>query len=165
MRRQAVYLLLALSLGLNAGLLYRWAAGPPGPPPGGGDLGPGGLERILAAHLDRMSEGLGLSDEQRAAIGAVLDERVPQVLEQNRRVVEARRALALVYQAPRWDADAFRASVTALHDAQTELDRLVGEAMIGEASVLSAEQRSRYVRASPWSVLIGVSEPRPRPKR
>lgn len=163
MMRRVLYVVLALSLGINAGFLYRWAFGPPGPSPGPGDLGPGELEGVLARHLDHMSEGLRLSAQQRATIAAVLDEYVPRILEQNERVVAARRNLAETYEAEQWDGAAFRAAIRSLQDAQSELDTLVGEAMSGEAAVLTVEQRRRYVRGSPWAKLIGVGgSPPPR---
>lgn len=148
--RRVLYFLLLLSLGLNAGLLYdrfqsedrrsiRRAGWPPE-----------NVDELLERHLDRMGGRLSLEPSQRSAIAALLKEHLPKILEQGKSVREARRSLSELYGATELDAEAFRTQVEILTEAQAELDRLVGEAMIAEATVLTPEQRREHIEAMPW---------------
>jgi Spy/CpxP family protein refolding chaperone len=162
------FLLLALSLGLNAGLAYtvishrgmcRWAPSappmmaPPGPdddhgmPPmrGGVDMGD-----IARQRLARVSRWLNLDDRQREGLGAVLEDAMPRIMAQRDSVRDARRRAAAEYVKPVVDSEAIRLSVRRLNTAQARLDSLVSETMAREAALLTPEQRTRYFDAMPW---------------
>ena len=156
MRGRAIYLLLALLVGMNATLLYDRLSRPgprgrPGPPPE--------FSEIMEHHVDRMTGGLGLDESQAAQIRDVLDEQVPRILEQRERVDAERQRLADLYVGTRIDTEAFREQLRRVNAAQSRLDELVGEAMLGEALVLTPEQRRRHVRAMPWGRTGGPPPP------
>lgn len=147
------FLVLAVSVGLNVGLLYRvLTPGPDGdgreerrrPPPV--DMG-----TALEGHLDRMTEHLGLHDGQRAAIQAVHEERLPGILAQRRVAADLRAEVVAHFERPEIDPEEFRALVRRLAEARGRLDALVAEAMLGEAAVLTLEQRRSYAEEMPWS--------------
>jgi Spy/CpxP family protein refolding chaperone len=178
------FVLLALSLGLNAGLLYmvishrhargprgfEWMGPPPdrpgppednlGPPPAHGR--PYGL--AFARHrLDRMADWLNLDPAQREALRAILDETMPRILERRDAVRAARHRAAEQYLKPTVDPDSVRASVRQLNAAQASLDSLVAETMSREAKLLTPEQRSRYFTAMPWGERVGPDRDGPPP--
>ena len=68
---------------------------------------------------------------------------------------------ALEDVAPVLDVDALRDQLRLVNEAQSELDRRVGEAMLGEAMALDADQRERHVRRMPW---VRTDERGPPPK-
>ena len=167
------FLLLALSLGLNAGLLYvqlrdageprrsdvmRMPPPPPGRPgerpPGRGPLGPGqrdlpSAEDLVNGHVDRMRHHLRIDREQEDAIREQLSSSMPKILRQRRAMEDARERLARVVEGPNLEMDEFRRLSQALHRAQTGLDSLVTEAMVTELRLLSPEQRRGYVAIMP----------------
>lgn len=176
--RRGWFILLALSLGLNAGLLYAVlaergraneappagfpmdplfrgealppddAAPPDAPPP------PGGAPRICQAMLERRLQGLArrvdLDQRQRELLASIYRESLPPILESRDAIAVARRTLHLAYRRPAVDAPAIRRLVRDLTASQTRLDSLVVETMLREASVLSPEQRDRYFPTMPW---------------
>jgi len=174
MNSRIPYLLLALSIGINIGLAYRSLPGadetsmdPPRP------KGPREEFRaVMDNHLDRMADGLDLSDEQVASIRQVLDRESPGIIAQRDLVDGERRTLRDIYVAPVFDRAAYRAQLERLHSAQAVLDERIGNAMVGEAVVLDEEQRRRYVRGMPWGQTGRPPPPKgpprrrpPRPKR
>jgi Spy/CpxP family protein refolding chaperone len=156
------FLALALSIGLNAGLLWvHFAGGPPGFPPPllrGGRPGPSepmgarDPDHLVRMHLERMSAQLDLSDEQRRAVEATLRERVPRLLELRERVLESRRSVADAYRGRPLDGSRFRELVQNLRGAQAELDSITAELMLKEAEILTPEQRERYAEVMPWGL-------------
>lgn len=171
--RGTLFVLLALSLGLNAGMLFQRLQHPPpfGPqrPPLKGK-GPETPTAFLEHHLLRMTEDLQLDEAQQQALTSLLAERIPPILAQQERLRVARRSLGDLYISEELEPDTFRARVRRLSEAQAELDRLVGEVMVEEASLLSYEQRQRYFIVMPWGKgpvgqPPGVGPPPPPPKR
>lgn len=158
------FLLLAVSLGVNAGLAVIWLARPgtrppaPGRPPA--PIGPPRIERMLDQHLARITEGLQLSKKQHDELEAAYHKLFPRIIEQNRKVSDLRRAVHDSYNADTVDPVAFRARVRQLSNEQARLDSLVTEAMLSEASVLTTEQRRRYAPGMPWT---RTGQPAPRP--
>jgi len=156
-------LVLAVSVGLNGGLLYRilsqenarpdrdHVARPPPPEPD--------LESVLENHLRRMTASLGLDEQQRAAIETVHEKRLPGILAERRILDDLRREIANHYARPEIDSEEFLSLVRRLGEAQSRLDAHVTEAMLGEAAVLTFEQRKKYAREMPWG------PPKPRPER
>jgi len=179
------FVLLALSLGLNAGLIYtviahhrapaprdfeELGAPPDRPGPRGARRGPHrGPDRPAGAgfaqrRLDRMAKWLDLDATQQAAMGAIFEESMPRVLAQRDAVQAARRRAAAQYLKPAVDPDSVRIAVRQLTAAQTALDSLVAETMSREAALLSPEQRARYFTAMPWGERGGPEhEPPPPP--
>lgn len=158
-------LALAVSVGLNAGLLYVvvLSKGEEGhrPPPGSGRPPPGAhFEGVLDAHLRRMTESLGLDDQQRTTIAALHQTLLPKIREQHRTKDRLRRELAELYASPSFEPAAFRALVEQLGKAQRELDALVTEAMLGEAAVITTDQRRKYAREMPWANPLPPPHPR-----
>ena len=151
--RRILFVLLALSLGLNVGMVYQRLQHPPpfGPqrPPLKGE-GPEAPTAFLEHHLLRMTEELQLDEAQQRALNSLLEEQIPPVLAQQERLRVARRSLGDLYISEELEPDAFRTQVRRLSEAQAELDRLVGEVMVEEASLLSHEQRRRYLVVMPW---------------
>ncbi len=101
-------LALAVSVGLNAGLLYVvvLSKGEEGhrPPPGSGRPPPGAhFEGVLDAHLRRMTESLGLDDQQRTTIAALHQTLLPKIREQHRTKDRLRRELAELYASPSFE--------------------------------------------------------------
>ena len=171
--RVTLFVLLALSLGLNAGMLYQRLQHPPPfgpqrPPPKG--KGPEVPTDFLDHHLLRMTEDLQLDEAQQRALTDLLEEQIPPILAQQEHLRVARRSLGGLYISEELEPNAFRAQVRRLSEAQAELDRLVGEVMIEEASLLSYEQRRRYFIDMPWGKgpvgqPPGKGPPPPPPKR
>lgn len=182
--KRAWFVLLALSLGLNAGLLYtviahRHAPGPrgfermgpppdrPGPPDKSLGLRPahGRPDGVAFARhrLGRMADWLNLDKAQREALRAILDETMPRILAQRDAVRAARHHAADQYLKPTVDPDSVRASVRRLNAAQASLDSLAAETMSREAKLLTPEQRSRYFTAMPWGERVGPDHDGPPP--
>jgi len=155
--------LLALSVGINVGWAFRsWRAtsewqtvGPRAPAPEGRPgPGPGArvhLERVMEQHLDRMSEALGLTADQQAALRRVHDALFPGLRDAHRNVEMQRDAAARLFNDQLDDPDAFRRTVRDLQRSQARLDSLLTEVLIGEVAVLDHDQRARYIRNNPWS--------------
>jgi len=184
------FVLLALSLGFNAGLVYvqhgarsdarrfadeRPLSGPPGEPRGRAPLSgpedrrprrgppePPPPEELIEHHLRRMADRLDLDAAQRRDITDVLAKVLPEIARQRQAIDRAREAVADYYGSPTFDEDTFRRLGRKLRDAQSRLDSLVTEAMLGEAALLTTEQRQRYVHEMPWS---GPGGPPPRAPR
>ncbi|MFH1143928.1 MAG: periplasmic heavy metal sensor [Candidatus Eisenbacteria bacterium] len=167
------FLLLTLSLGLNAGLLYtllspRSLAGsasqenlpeaaPPAldaPPHEGmpcatpGGAGP--CEVLMHNRLDRMGEVLGLKGAQWTEVRGVLGEMLPRIMAERENVQQIRRRVHEEYMQPEVDAGLIRALVTDLAAAQARLDSLTAETILRESGLLTREQRLGYFRSMPW---------------
>lgn len=161
------FLLLAISLGANAGFAVVWLSGPrqhaPGPPgPGPGPRpAPPAIERVLDNHLDRMSEGLLLTGDQRARLADGYKVLFPRILDQNRAVAQLRRKVHESYGADSVDAPGFRELVARLSHEQAKLDSLVAEAMLQEAAVMTTEQRRRYIPGMPWTRAVQTAQGQP----
>lgn len=140
------FLLLALSLGLNAGLLATRTTGQGGPrpherprPPAPG--GPGGM---VDNHLGPMTEHLGLDEAQQAAVRAVLEAGLPRIAERQRALRDLERSIKDAYAAPRFEADAFAGLVARAAAARAAVDSLTAAMLVEEAAVLSPDQRRRF---------------------
>lgn len=140
--KRGLILLLVLSLGLNAGLLYK-ELGRHGH--NRGDRHPeASPEKFITRRLDRMTERYDLNDEQRANMEAVLREFVPAVMEQHRRVSEARDSVLSELGSSAVDRTVVLERTMELNVMQARLDSLVTESMLREVGVLTAPQRALY---------------------
>jgi Spy/CpxP family protein refolding chaperone len=167
--RRLPYLVLALSLGLNAGLIYvTLNGGDTRTPPMHGAGRPRheparDPELLVAQHVERMSEDLSLSSEQQETIRTTLLRWMPEILAQQRRIGDLRRSIVDLYVESELDSGRFQAVVARLSEAQARLDSLATAAMLGEAEILTREQRTRYVHHMPWGRPHGVAGMRPGP--
>ena len=167
--KRAWFLAFALSLGLNAGLLYvslshRGDDGGSGGRPrtredqgGRGedqreqpDQPPGDFESVIRRHLDKMTRDLQLDQRQRSAIAKVHEGLLPLIISERRDMEALRREVASRYAGPTIDGSEFRSLVQQISRRQARLDSLVTEAMLGEADCLTHDQRQKYVREMPW---------------
>ncbi len=145
--------LLALSIGVNIGLVVRVVrppepadrAAPHAPPP------PRELDRMLARHVERMTEDLGLDDQQLAALREAHGTLFPSILETHAHVESLGDDAARAFAEEVNDPDAFRARVGALQGSRARLDSLLTEVFLAEVAILDASQRDRYIRGNPWS--------------
>ncbi|MCP4574029.1 MAG: periplasmic heavy metal sensor [bacterium] len=171
MAKKLIYLLLAVSFGLNVGmvtttLMHRKApGGRPGPGPGGGGgPGPGGRPDpgdLVEQHVRGVTEHLGLDAEQQQAIRAVLERHAPLMVEFQNQVEETGRRLAEAYGASDFDPEIFRRLTAEASDARSRLDSLSAVALVAEAAVLTPEQRRMFARVAPTI----HSRPRRQPPR
>lgn len=178
--RRGWFLLLILSLGLNAGLLYAIASGRgsapelsvfqtvvgrqpqpdprfpgPGPHPPDGPPCPrecsGRLDSVACDRLECLARFLRLDEEQYAEMIRVREEMLPRILAERDEVQRARHAVREEYGKPAVVGPArIRLLVRSLTEAQARLDSLVAETMLQEAALLSVEQRTRYFESMPW---------------
>jgi Spy/CpxP family protein refolding chaperone len=181
--KRAWFLAFALSMGLNAGLLYVSLVhrgdgqGSGGRPPAREEPGeagqdrqpqpgqpPGDFESVIRSHLDKMTRDLQLDDQQRSAIAKVHQGLLPRIVAERRDIEGLRREVASRYAGPTIDEAAFRSLVQQISQRQARLDSLVTEAMLGEAACLTPDQRQRYVREMPWGGPMPAPE-RPGEKR
>jgi Spy/CpxP family protein refolding chaperone len=166
------FLVLALSVGLNAGLLYSaLSASPRGlipgfhtPPPflegGHPDVasapGPGAAPENLQCRLDHMARSLELDEHQRASMQQVLDETMPRIMAAREDVRQARQAVQAEYGADRPEPARVHQAVRSMNTAQARLDSLVAETMLREIAVLGPEQMHRYLACLPWGRCQGA---------
>jgi uncharacterized membrane protein len=164
-------LLLAVSLGLNAGLLYvrlaeRPAQGTERPDrlPAPRRASPPAPEVVVQDHLLAMTRHLTLSQEQQRSIRAVLDEHMPMMMELLRRGDEANRRISEAFAAPEFDTERFKILVQEASQARARADSLSAVMLLGEAAVLTAQQRIKYAEIAPT---VHANPPRkpPPPRR
>jgi Spy/CpxP family protein refolding chaperone len=166
--RRGWFVLLALSIGLNAGLLYAALAGraqapAPAPPPPGIDSicvplgdgagsmpGAGLCEPMMRVRMQRMAERLSLDEGQREQMNAILSEMLPQILAGRDAVQRARLAVHAEYRQPQLDAARVRLLTRDLNATQARVDSLVVETMLRESALLSPAQRAGYFESMPW---------------
>lgn len=159
--RKLLFPLLMVSIGLNLGLLYhqltdrspdRWSprhrmareAGRRGPSVDEPDA-----ERGIRHRTRYLAEALGLSADQREEMSALLEQTVPRIMERKRAATDARRSLQETMAATPPDTEEFRRRVEKLNRAQAAVDSLVAEAMLAESSILTPDQRARYLELAP----------------
>jgi len=154
------YLVLALSLGLNAGLLWMhfhhraeherrgpWRrTGERGPRPDAPEVGKAMVER----HLARLEHELDLTPEQRSAIGAIWEQNLPAIRTTRDRLRSLRAEMRDGIAAAEIDSTALRVLARQAAAAQVELDSLTAGTMLAEAHHLQPEQRRRYAEIMPW---------------
>ena len=166
MIKKAVYLLLAVSLGVNAGLmvvtLYNRTTppdfGPPGPPPDHDRYGPGdgpgrrpdNPDWLTENHVSLLTRYLDLDTEQQQAIADVVRRFASDLLQAQARSLTAGDALSAAYAEPGFDPDGFRRLVAEASAARTALDSLSAEALVAEAALLTESQRAKFADLVPF---------------
>ncbi|MFC2173151.1 Spy/CpxP family protein refolding chaperone [Acidobacteriota bacterium] len=162
--KRMLYLLFALSFGLNAGLLYVQFAGhekAEGREHRDRDhRDPRDTDELIERRVRRMTRDLGLDAAQQEAMTAALRETLPEVFAQTQALRTKHLDLAAEFSKATMDPERIRALVRDLTQIQGELDAKASEAMIKEASLLSPEQRVRFAETLPWRF-----SPRRSPKR
>lgn len=154
--KRGLFLLLAVSLGLNAGLLYvRYLDGPlrgpgaerPRPPRGAGP--PPRPETMARDHLADMTRHLDLSDEQQQEIRVILEERMPLMTELLRASREANQQISDAFAAPEFDGEHFGQLAAQVSRSRAQADSLAMVMLLAEAAVLTPEQRIKYAEVAP----------------
>jgi Spy/CpxP family protein refolding chaperone len=162
--KRGLVVLLALSLGLNAGLLYVhfWGGGESDTVDpdsrtayaGRGQFGPRshpeGAPGFLRERLGRIEARLRLEEDQREGMADVVDEMMPLILAQQEVVRESQAELHREYLKPRVDRERILELRRLGSLAQARLDSLVTETMLREVILLSPEQRAEYFEMMRW---------------
>lgn len=162
--KRVLYILLALSLGLNAGMLYvqvwnraeepvRWP--PQGAPPASmnemGPIGhPGGPEGFVRDRLARVADRLNLSDEQVESMSAILGETMPDLLDGRDTIRGLRMEMREEYLKPQVDAERIQNLRRETAAVQSRLDSIMVDTMLQEAKLLTPEQREAYFDLMPF---------------
>lgn len=164
MMKKILYLLLAMSLGVNAGLMattlkhrgqppHPPQQQPPGQPPGGGPGGhPGHApdpQRMVEEHLAGMTRHLDLDPEQQASIRAILERDAHRLAELRQAVEAARHRMSDAFAAPDFDETTFLRLVAEAGAARAAVDSLSAVMLTSEAAVLTAEQRVLFAEVAP----------------
>ncbi len=168
MMKKILYLLLAVSLGVNAGLMvvtlkHRGQPphppgqlppgdhidGRPGPPPGQRQGPPRDPRRLVDGHMAGMTRHLDLDPDQQREIRAVLERDAMRLMELQEASEDAGRRLSETYAAPDFDPEAFLRLVAETSAHRTSLDSLSAVLLIAEAAVLTPEQRVKYAEVAP----------------
>ncbi len=180
------FLLLALSVGLNAGLLYSVLSAPrdrgflapppfieqPGVPPLRPIGRPGApspphepdvppVPETARRRLEEMQRRLQLDASQHEAMERVITETLPLILSARWEVQQARRDVHDAYRGRSPDPARVHESIRAMNRRQAILDSLVAEAMLKESALLDEDQMRRYFDWLRW----GRPEPPPGPRR
>jgi Spy/CpxP family protein refolding chaperone len=157
------YLVLALSLGLNAGLLWvhfhhrseherrgsrRGPAGERGPR--SDSRAPEVGKAMVERHLARLEKELDLTPEQRTSIAAIWEQNMPAIRATRERLRGLRSEMRDGLAAAEIDSTALRVLARQAAAAQVELDSLTAGTMLAEAHHLQPEQRRRYAEIMPW---------------
>ncbi len=160
MSKRIIYLLLAVSLGLNAGviattLVHRASMPPPGPPPGpdggaGPDMGPPpDPNRLVEEHVRGITRHLDLDAAQQDAVRLVLERHSSLLVELQMDVGDVGRRLSDAFAAPEFDPEQFRRLTAEAGMVRSRLDSLSAEMLVAEAAVLTPEQRRKFAAVAP----------------
>jgi hypothetical protein len=139
--------LLALSVGLNLGLLAATLAGRwlPRREPAPVELGPRGAAPG-PAQLRRVAERLGLEGEEARRFVALQEEFLDRARQARRRLEESRRGLRQELAAPSPDPARVEALVAASAAAHTELERALATHVLAARELLDGEAEAHYLR-------------------
>ena len=160
MSKIVIYILLAVSLGLNVGviattLVHRTTSPAQAPPPGpGGGEGPGPGQRpdpgqIVEDHVRGMTRHLDLDLEQQEAIRVVLVQHTSQLVMFRVNADEANRRLVEAFAAPALDPVSFQQLTAEASAARSKVDSLSAVMLVAEAAVLTPEQRRKFAEVAP----------------
>lgn len=160
MSKRIIYLLLAVSLGLNVGVIattvvHRATMPPPGGPPGPDrgarpDMGPPpDPDRLVKDHLQGITRHLDLNGEQQNAVRSVLERYSSQMVELQMDVDDVGRRLTEVFAAPVFDPEQFRRLTAEAGVVRSRLDSLSAVMLVAEAAVLTPQQRRKFAVVAP----------------
>jgi Spy/CpxP family protein refolding chaperone len=169
-------ILLALSLGLNAGmgyvLLSNRADGGEGRgqdarlPGRRGVQGPmshpGGPPEFINERLRRAGDRLGLTEEQIKAMSDIMEEVMPELVKRREDIRDLRMQMREEYLRPEVDEARIHELRRETEAAQSELDSIMVKTMLREAKLLTPEQREAYFELMPFGGDRGKHGPRMR---
>lgn len=151
MSKRIIHLLLAVSLGLNVGvisttLVHRAATPPPGPRPGGGEPRPERPDpaRLVEGHVQGMTQHLDLDAGQQEAIRNALEPHAAELASLQAQVAEAGRRLSSAFAASEFDHRGFLRLTAETSTVRARLDSLSAVLLVAEAAVLNPEQRLKF---------------------
>ncbi len=144
---------LALSVGLNLGLIVRECSTPRGGPDHGRDRA--GRERptadeIVARRMNDLKGRLDLTPDQETALRSILTGTIPRVMARSDSVHVLRTRLVAAYGDSVLDPVRVRELAEAMNAAQAGVDSVISESLLREAAVLTPEQRKIYTGMLPW---------------
>ncbi len=153
---RSLFIIMAVSLGLNAGLLYvRYMDRPTGPFPEGHER-PGkergaqpGPEMIVNHQLKAKTEHLGLDNLQQEKIRVILEENLPRMVEFRQRTEEAQAQMSALYGQAPFDEAAFLSMGRLAAQSRTSADSLSAVILSLEAEVLTDQQRKSFAEVAP----------------
>lgn len=162
--RRGWFVLLALSLGLNAGLLYvqlsSRAEAPDRPmrqgivrkgPGSFGPIGhPDGAPGFIRDRLGRAGNRLGLNDEQIESMSEILNGVMPELVEGRETIWGLRAEMREEYLRPDVDERRIQELRRETIKVQSRLDSIMVETMLKEAKILTPEQREAYFELMPF---------------
>lgn len=158
------FIVLALSLGLNAGLTYvhlsQRAVEPkvmspvgdlPAPMKGVGPMDhPDGPRGFMRDRLDRAGDRLNLTEEQKESMSAILSDVMPELVNGREEIRGLRMKMRDEYLRPSVDADKIQELRRETAAMQSKLDSIMVETMLREAEILTPEQREGYFHLMPF---------------
>ena len=166
--KKFLFLLLSLSLGLNAGLLYvRYMDVPMPGPEHAGNGRPGGLrpappvEDIIKQQLAAKTRHLNLDANQQEAIESILKKHLPATVAFKEKAGAANRKMAEVYGSVPFDKGAFQQLMRETSLARMRADSLSAVILAEEAPILTDEQRRLFAEEAPMSQGVGRRPPPP----
>jgi len=173
MSRKILYLLLAASIGLNAGIIGMTLVHKTkkqGPTPPHGPAGREGRMRAMPSdpstlvdnHIRGITRHLALDPEQQQTIRSILEQYAPQLIKFQIDAAEAGRGLAEAYAAPDFDPEQIQQLTANASAARVRLDSLSAILLVAEGAVLTPDQRRIYAEVAPS---IHSNPPRPHPKQ
>jgi len=182
MLKKTLYLLLAVSLGINAGLLamtllnrphaeppsrHQPPGGPGGPPPGQHPGSAPDPQRMSGELATRLSKHLDLDEQQQRAVREILERHAPRLIELQRLSQDADERLTEAYATPDFDPETFRRLVAETSAARSAVDSLSAVILLDKAAVFTPEQRARFTEAAPvlGSNPVQATPPRGRDNR
>lgn len=141
-------LVLVFSVALNGGLLYNQLRrdsdrqpSRPSPTSPWVRSDDREAERFIDRRVRKLSRRCGLAADQQERLRKIIGESLPQISQQRGTLYEARRRLVEVFAEPGLDPAALRAARARVNAVRADLDSVVFESLIREASVLTPEQR------------------------
>ena len=145
--------MLALSVGLNAGLLYAHLSergdrvrGKTPPRIARGIAGrwgprhhPGGPHGFFHERVCRIGDCLKLTDEQREGMAEAVSESMSRIASERQRIQEIRDAMEEEYRKKEPEFERIRSLVREASEIQALLDSIVAETMLREAALLGVD--------------------------
>jgi Spy/CpxP family protein refolding chaperone len=158
------FIILALSIGLNAGLLFVQLSKSaddrnhalPGERAGRrmesmGPIGhPDGPPGFMRDRLERVGDRLNLSEEQVESMSAILKDVMPEMLEGREAIRGLRLQMREEYLRPDVNENRIQELRRETATAQSRLDSIMVDTMLKEAKLLTPEQREAYFELMPF---------------
>lgn len=156
--KRVLFIIMAVSLGLNAGLLYVRYLDRPGmqPPPGiekqRQRMGQRPSPEVMIQHqMQAKTRHLKLSEQQQGQIRKILEEHLPTMAAFRNESGLYQDELAALYGAPQFDVQAFREAGRLAAQARSSADSLSALILSLEAEVLTPQQRISFAEVAPMN--------------